>query len=305
MEGKPQDFMTVGLIHFMAYPAVMQGEGPILESIKAICDDDYFDAIEVTTIRDAGVRKQAVEMARGAKMTVGFGAQPMLLAGKHDLNSPEPETRRRAMDLVRSAMDEATEWDATAVAVLSGPDPGGEARDLANTLLIASLKELSEYARTRNAPPVLLETFDRVDFGKNCLIGPTVEATALAKQVVCYYRSFGLMLDLSHLPLLDETAEHALTTAVPCLKHVHIGNCVKSHADHPAYGDNHPMFGIPEGENGVAELAEFLRVLLDIGYVARGGRKVVSFEVKPYGGQTPEEVIQNAKQTLDAAWTSV
>jgi len=305
MEGRPQDQMTIGLIHFMAYPEVMKGEGPIVETLRAICEDDYFSAVEVTTVKDPGVRKEAIAVARAAKMRVGFGAQPVLLGGGHNLNSDDPTVRRQAVDAVRAAMDEAAEWGAEAVAVLSGKDPGEDRREVEKSFLVASLKELCEHSRTRETPPLLLETFDRVEFGKNCLIGPSEEAEVVARQVAIYYDDFGLMLDLSHLPLLGETSEHALKTTSQFLKHVHIGNCVMKQADHPAYGDSHPMFAIPEGENGVSELTEFLRVLIEIGYVGRGTGNIVSFEVKPFGDQTAQEVVQNAKETLDAAWAAL
>ncbi len=51
-------YMKVGLIHFMAYPSTMKGEGPILETVKKIAQDDYFDVIEITWIKDPGVRQQ-------------------------------------------------------------------------------------------------------------------------------------------------------------------------------------------------------------------------------------------------------
>jgi hypothetical protein len=35
----------------------------------------------------------------------------------------------------------------------------------------------------------------------------------------------------------------------------------------PGYGDQHPRFGFPGGENGVEELAAFLRGLFEIGYL--------------------------------------
>jgi len=305
MEGRPQDAMTVGLIHFMAYPETMKGEGPVVETVRAICEDDYFGAIEVTTVTDAAARKEAIEMTRRAGMKVGFGAQPILLGAKLNLNATDFRTRRAAVDRVLSAMEEANEWEAEGLAVLSGVDPGEEDREKEKGYLTASIKELCEHARGHRMPPVLLETFDRVGFGKNCLIGPTIEAAEVAANVMTYYPTFGLMLDLSHLPLLEETPEEALKTAASYLKHVHIGNCVKRDAGHPAYGDNHPMFGIPEGENGVEELAEFLRVLIEIGYVAPGKNSIVSFEVKPYGDQSSEEVIANAKEALDAAWKAL
>ena len=88
------------------------------------------------------------------------------------------------------------------------------------------------------------------------------------------------------------------------LQHVHIGNCVTGDPEHPAYGDNHPVLGIPEGENGVEELAEFLRQLLRVGYLGEG-RQRVSFEVKPFGEQRPEEVVAESQRILKEAWEKV
>jgi hypothetical protein len=65
------------------------------------------------------------------------------------------------------------------------------------------------------------------------------------------------------------------------------------------------MFGIPEGENGADQLAAFLKVLLEIQYIGESKRNIVSFEVKPFGAQTSAQVIENAKETLDAAWKAL
>jgi sugar phosphate isomerase/epimerase len=297
--------MKVGLVHFMAFPETGGGEGPLLETLRRVCEDDYFGAVEVTAVRDPGIRKEAAAMCSEHGMKVAFGAQPILLGGKLSLNVTDLIQRREATDVSKRAIDEAIEWGAVGVAFLSGPDPGPEEREAQRTYLTASLKELCEHSRICEGPPVLLEVFDRIGLGKNCLIGPTPEAVSLARHVSAYYPRFGLMIDLSHLPLLGERPEDALRPAAPWLRHAHIGNCVKRDASHPAYGDNHPMFGIPEGEVGVRELVEFLRVLHDIGYIGRGMSNIVSFEIKPFGEQTGEEVIANAKETLDAAWAEM
>ncbi|MEI9944952.1 MAG: hypothetical protein WDN26_12135 [Chitinophagaceae bacterium] len=42
-------YMRVGLVHFMAYPSTIKGEGPVLETIKKLALDEYFTAIEITT----------------------------------------------------------------------------------------------------------------------------------------------------------------------------------------------------------------------------------------------------------------
>ena len=41
-------YMKVGLIHFMVYPAVIKGDGPIEETFRKIALDDYFEVAEIT-----------------------------------------------------------------------------------------------------------------------------------------------------------------------------------------------------------------------------------------------------------------
>lgn len=302
MQATPQDYMNVGMIHFMAFPEVMAGNGPILDTLRILCEDPYFQLVEVTQIKDPAVRTQARDLAKRTGTQLAFGAQPMLLAGKHDLNAPNPKARADAIAAVRTAIDMANDLDAIGTAVLSGVDPGDPGRAGAADRLVDSLDQLCAYAAEHGGRPLVLETFDRVPFGKNCLVGPTSEAVEMCKRVCTRHPSFGLMLDLSHLPLLGETPADALVPARACLRHVHIGNCVMRCPDHPAYGDAHPTFGIDGGENSAPELAEFLRVLLQIGYIGKGQTRPVSFEIKPVQAQSGQDVIENAKATMAAAW---
>ena len=50
------------------------------------------------------------------------------------------------------------------------------------------------------------------------------------------------------------------------------------------------------------QLVEFLRELFEIGYLGRGRRPVVAFQVKPMPRESSGAVIANAKRTLIAAW---
>ncbi|PYV36505.1 MAG: xylose isomerase, partial [Acidobacteria bacterium] len=52
-------YMKVGLVQFMAFPQVLKGEGPVLETLEKVLTDDFFDVVEITTIKDPGVRAQA------------------------------------------------------------------------------------------------------------------------------------------------------------------------------------------------------------------------------------------------------
>jgi len=294
--------MRVGIVAFMAFPDISSGDGPVLEAIEEICLDPFFESIELTRINDEAIRRQAAAMLDASHMEVGFACQPIQLAAKLDLNSPDAALRKRAVETLKSYLPMAKELRATKFALLSGPDPGPAERDQAVERLIDSLSELCEAARPYGLA-VTLEVFDR-EIDKKAVIGSTKDAVRVAARLRPRYPDFGLMLDLSHLPLQGENSREALTLAKDYITHIHVGNCILD-SSHPLYGDSHPRFGAPGGVNDVAELAEFLRVLLDIGYLSEGITRTVAFEVKPMPGESPQIVIANAKRTLRAAWRQV
>jgi sugar phosphate isomerase/epimerase len=302
MRGDPHDVMTIGLVHFMAYPAVSAGRGPIIESLGEICRDNYFQLIEVSQIRRDSVREEARQMVRDAGKQVMFGAQPVFVRRRIDPSLSDPAERIETLDYVKEILEEAMEWQPSAFIVPSGPDPGEDGRENSLRRLLSSLKELCEASRTRGGPPILLETFDRQIYAKNRLVGPTQEAVEVAKAISAYFNSFGLVLDLAHLALLMEDPAESVKLAADYIKHVHIGNTIMRQFYHPAYGDEHPPLGIPEGELGAKELTAFLKALFDVGYLREGSRNTVSFEVKPLKGQTAAQAVDAGKQVLDEAW---
>ena len=302
MVGSPSEYMKVGLIHCMAYPACAGGEGPITETVASIAHDAFFDVIEVTQIKTPTVRQAVRAIFDESRIEPCFAAQPILLGGKLNLNHAGLEERANAIKAVKEGINQAEELGCSAVAVLSGQD--SEDRTEARARLADSLKALCAFAKPKGIR-LVLETFDREAFGKNCLIGPTEEAVTVSEKVRAEHPEFGLLLDLSHLPLLHESPRHAIMTAGDHLVHVHIGNCAMDDPKHPAYGDNHPRFGSPGTRVDVPELAAFLRELMDTGYLSQKDRKVVSFEVKPLPGESPASVIAGAKRTLLEAWRRV
>ena len=75
-------YMKVGLIHFMAYPDTMKGEGPIIETVRKIALDDYFNAIEISWIKNPEVRARVKEILDTSHMTVAYGSQPHRRGGQ-------------------------------------------------------------------------------------------------------------------------------------------------------------------------------------------------------------------------------
>jgi sugar phosphate isomerase/epimerase len=298
-------YFKVGIVQFMAYPACLKGEGPVSEDVRKIVEDEFFQAIEVSWVKDPGERKKVADLLRQSHLTVGFGAQPSLLTTGYDLNHLEPKTRQMAIDQIKAMVDMATEMGLAKVALLSGKDPGEARRAQATEALLDSLRQICGYAESRGVF-IILETFDRT-VDKRALIGPAKEAAAVAKAIRADFPNFGLMLDLSHLPQQFETAAEALPAIKNYLVHVHLGNCVTKDPALPAYGDQHPRFGFPGGDVDVPEVADFLTNLFRIGYLGRHKKElpVVAFEVKPFGDESPETVIANAKRTLLEAWAQV
>ncbi len=301
MKGSMYEHMKVGIIHFMAYPQVMKGEGPILETLSRIAEDEYFTAVEVTWMKDPKVRAHARDLLAAAHMTVAYGAQPRTLTTGLDVNSLDDSVRAQAVATLKEGIDEAYELGAVGFAFLAGKYPGKDREEAACQALEDSIRQLCGHAKVKGSMPVVLEIFDR-DIDKKSLVGPNDVALRIARAVRKDYENFGLMVDLSHLPLLGQTPEDALWTVKDYLVHAHIGNAVASDRSHPAYGDAHPRFGIEGGANDVEELAHFLRVLFDVGYLGKGRPRIVSFEVKPLPGETSDLVIANAKRTLNEAW---
>ena len=297
-------YIRPGIVHFMAYP-VIKGEGPVLESLTKLIADPFFEVIEISWIKAPAIRAEAKALLATSGMTVKYGAQPRLLTQKLDLNSLDEATRQLAVADMRAGIEEAASMGITDYGLLSGPHPGDSNRDAALDALVKSLDEICTYA-TDHGINVALEVFDR-DIDKKCLIGPAADAKELAERVKAAHPTFGLMVDLSHIPLLRESPAEALRPVADHIAHIHIGNAYMDSKADPAYGDMHPRFGYPGSANDVPELVAFLEELFHVGYLKadRSSRAAVSFEVKPVGAENPEVMIANSQRKLIEAWSQV
>jgi len=296
-------YMKVGIVNFMAYPSTIKGEGPIVEATRKIAGDDYFDAIEVTWIKDKDTRKQVADMVKTAGLTLGYGCQPRHLTTGLNINSLDEKARIVALATLKDGVDEAYELGAVSCAFLSGKYDEDK-KEEAFASLVNSTKELCAYAKSKGDLKIILEVFD-YDFDKKSLIGPATLAKRFAEVIRGEYDNFGLMVDLSHIVQLHETIEEAILPIKDYIVHAHIANCVVGDPAMAAYGDMHPRFGFPNSAVGVDEVVHFLRVLMDIGFICKEKCPIVSFEVKPWGDEDPDMVIANAKRVLNQAWAKL
>jgi sugar phosphate isomerase/epimerase len=302
MNDSMRKYMKVGLIHFMAYP-VIKGEGSFEETFKKIAVDDYFEVAEISWIKDQEVKNKVKKMIATAHLEVAYGGQPRLLTTGLNINDINEEGRQKALATLKAGIDEAYEMGAVGFAFLSGKYTA-EKKEEAYQALVKSTKELCAYAKAKGDIKVALEVFD-YDVDKNSIIGPVMLAKRYAEDIIKEFDNFGLLVDLSHMPLLRETPAESILPIKDYIVHAHMGNCVVKDPSLPCYGDGHPRFGFPDSENDVAELVEYLRVLLAIGFLNTEKRPIVSFEVKPFGDEDPDLVVANAKRVLNRAWDLV
>ena len=115
------------------------------------------------------------------------------------------------------------------------------------------------------------------------------------------------MVDLSHIPLLDESPAQALQPVRDHIAHIHIGNAYMKDRQDPAWGDQHPRFGYPGSANDVPEIVAFLHELFAVGYLEADGtrRGAVSFEIKPVGDEDSTVMLAAAKRKLLEAWAKL
>lgn len=290
-----------GLVHFMAFPFAAKGEGPIVESCRQVLADSFFEVIEIAWVKDPAERARMGALLTSAGVEAKYCVHPQLLGPRLDLNSADDAARQRAIQEVRGGIDAAAELGIRDVGLLSGFDAPHD-RAAALDRLVASLIELGRHAALRGCN-LVLEVFDR-ELDKKCLVGPADVARQLAERVKRSCPNFGLLVDLSHIPLLGESPAQALRPVAPHLAHVHIGNAYFKDRSNPLWGDFHPRFGYPGGANDVPEIVDFLRELFAIGYLSLDGprRGAVSFEIKPIGDEDPFVMLASAKRKLVEAW---
>ncbi len=288
-------YFKVGTIQWMSHPP---GKYNLLDSLKLFTRDDYFDAIEITWIKDDETRAKAKAILEQSGMTVCYGAQPRLLGPKLNPNHLIEDERLAAEKTLLEAIDEAEYMGAKGIAFLSGKWDA-ETKELNYAQLLKTTRAVCDYAAAKNMT-VELEVFD-FDLDKAALIGSAPLAARFAADMRTSHGNFGLLADLSHFPTTYETSKFAVQVMRPYITHLHFGNAVVKPGCE-AFGDMHPRFGYPNSSNGIEELVDFLFVLSREGFFNERNPLVLSMEVTPRPDEDADIVLANTKRALNRAW---
>ncbi|WP_101910093.1 sugar phosphate isomerase/epimerase family protein [Marasmitruncus massiliensis] len=295
MKDSIHKYFQVGTIQWMSHPPAQY---ELLDSLKTIASDDYFDAIEISQIKDSETREKAKQILRQSHLKVCYGAQPRLLGPKLNPNDIDENGRKAAEKTLLDAIDEAEYMGAGGIAFLSGKW-SAETKEQAYAQLLKTTRSLCDYAAAKGMM-VELEVFD-FDMDKASLIGPAPYAAQFAADMRTTHNNFGLLVDLSHFPTTYETSRFCVQAMRPYITHLHFGNAVvKPGCD--GYGDLHPRFGYPNSANDIPELLDYLRVLREEGFFRNDDPLVFSMEVTLRPGEDGNIILANTKRVLNRAW---
>ena len=284
-------YFKVGTIQWMSYP-----KSAPMDSLLAICRDDYFDAVELKGFGADNEKAKAI--LEQSHLKVCYGAQPRLLGPKLNPNAIDEEARKKAEATLIEAVDEAEYFGAKGIAFLAGKWEE-QTKERAYEQILKTTRNVCDYA-AKKGMNVELEVFD-FDMDKAALIGPAPLAARFSADMRTTHNNFGLVVDLSHFPTTYETSRFVIRTLRPYISHFHFGNAVvKPGCD--GYGDKHPRFGYPNSANDVAEMLDFLRVLKDEGFFDAENPYVLSAEVTLRPGEDEGIVLANTKRVLNRAW---
>ena len=286
-------YFQVGTIQWMSHP-----RKNVLDSIREIACDDFFDAIEICQFPDEKTRAAAKKILEQSHLKVCYGAQPRLLGTGLNPNDIDEEGRKKAEATLIEAVDEAEYLGAKGIAFLAGKWDAAS-KDLAYSQLLKTTLNVCAHAAEKGMI-VELEVFD-YDMDKAALIGPAPYAARFAADVRSSCSNFGLMIDLSHFPTTYEISRFVVRALRPYITHLHIGNAVVKKG-FEAYGDKHPRFGFPDSANDVPELLDFFRVLKEEGFFCPQNPYVLSLEVKPWGDEDEGVILANTKRVINRAW---
>ncbi|HOX28199.1 MAG TPA: TIM barrel protein [bacterium] len=293
-----------GVVHnLLAFPAWKgESEDGLAISSKLVADP-FFEMLEAGWIKDGEIRNTVRKSIIKSKKEVTYCCGPTAFGENLDINSRDESVRSKSVERLKELAEDALDYGASLLLICSGQNAEDDKKGEALRLLTYSVNELCEYCRrTRPNKPLVvsLEIFDwKID--KKRLLGPMDECIKFAENIVRNNSNFSLTLDLSHIPLTEETPESSVPRVMPFLQHVHVGNCVVKNPNSPFYGDKHPEFGVEDGEISREQVQNYFRNLEKYGYLTKKvptRRPVIVAEVIPPVDSNIEKIIENIKQTL-------
>ena len=300
------EFFQLGVVVSAFYPEVRLRTGPVLEVIRQMAADPFFQAMEFSGAEDPAVQKDLVHAVKGSGKSLVFAGGSYCYAGQNNLHNLDEEKRLSALQNVEKIIDEAIEYGCKILYIMGFEAPAEkETQALKN--FTNSLAALSAYARKKDPSSPLTIAVENFHILRESpfLIGPTRELAQMLRDLRRDHPNVGLTFDTSHILQLQEDLPSTYRGVQDVIANIHLSNCLIKDKTSPFYGDKHPPYGLAGSEIGIPELTAFLKTLKDAGHFSRPfptGKPVLSLEVITPAGQTPEATLEGAKGAFLKAW---
>lgn len=303
------DFFHLGVVVSAFYPDVKERKGPVVEVVRKLAADPFFQAMEFSGVEDPAARKELVDVAKASGKRRVFAGGSYCYLGQNNLHDLDEAQRQKALRNVEKIIDEAIDYGCAILYIMGFEAPAAPERPRALEKFASSLAALSDYARRKSPSSPLTVGVENFYILREApfLIGPTRELAQLLRGLRRDHPNVGLTFDTSHILQLKEDLRTTYLAVQDVIAHIHLSNCLIKDKSSPFFGDKHPPYGTPGSEIGILELAAFLKVLTEAGHFSRAyptGKPVLSLEVIPPAGQKPEAILEGAKEAFRQAWES-
>lgn len=294
-------YIKLGLNHHLLFPVTFESAAEHRRTIREVLAFPEFEVIDMFIPDSDEAAEEEIPLVHASGKEPVYNC-PLMNGPRLNPNSPDRAIRMETVEAVIKHLRRGLDIGARKAVIASGPNPG-------EALIAEQTAYFVEYVAVLCArvPEIelLIEPFDR-SIGKNLLIGSTREAAEVVRQVRAQgYGNIGLLIDMGHIPLMNETFAQAVKDSQSYIRHVHLGSCVMSNPANPLYGDMHPPWGYEDGEHDVVELVEFLKALFASGYLGGEDRPSVTFEMRPYPGKSERESVDIFLAKLREAWKTL
>src|SRR5438270_11177381 len=75
-------YLRLGIVHFMAFPSVLRGEGPFVDTLRQIAQDEFFTAVETGWVHSDAERAAGGALLREGHLSGVVGGQSALVGCK-------------------------------------------------------------------------------------------------------------------------------------------------------------------------------------------------------------------------------
>lgn len=292
----------------MLFPESFEDTLVHFKAIDVACSYPGYETFETYLPEDKAMREALIRKMKATEKVLNYNTPGILqLDGPYNPCSDDVAIRQQALNFAKMHVDFAAEAGSPLFVVTGCVDKGEEMRPELLKRHMEYFLQVAEYCKKFNITTVV-EPIERHRF-KKLILGPTRDCAAfIAEAQKNGADNAHLMMDIAHLPLMEETLEEAIAASLPVgLVHVHMGDAVLDPTS-VFYGHTHPPVGVQKGTFDLPELTDQFVQLFECGFIPReagGERASISLEVRPYPGVSEETSIrfmyEKMKSACDAA----